>query len=107
MEIVEPLNRAEVSRPGRMSPHTCNSSGPFHGVPETQCSRCDDMAKVDVVVPCYNYGRFLEPCVRSVLEQSVENVRVLIIDDGSSDDSLSVALKLSNEDLRVSVISHP
>ncbi len=64
------------------------------------------MANVDVVVPCYNYGRFLESCVRSVLEQSLTNVRVLIIDDASSDDSLAIATKLAEEDRRVSVISH-
>lgn len=65
------------------------------------------MAKVDVVVPCYNYGRFLEACVNSVLEQSIQDLRVLIIDDASSDDSLSVAEKLADADQRVSVISHP
>ena len=46
------------------------------------------MSKVDVIVPCYNYARFLEECVRSVLDQSVKDVRVLIIDDASADESL-------------------
>lgn len=64
------------------------------------------MAKVDVVVPCYNYARFLEGCVRSVLTQSVKDVRVLIIDDASSDDSLSVARKLARADPRVTVVAH-
>src|SRR3954453_18503705 len=67
----------------------------------------EPMTKVDIVIPCYNYGRFLEPCVRSVLAQSVRDLRVLIIDDGSSDDSLSVAKSLAERDPRVSVISHP
>ena len=64
------------------------------------------MAKIDVVVPCYNYGRFLEGCVQSVLAQSVDNLRLLIIDDASSDDSLSRAEKLARSDARVSIISH-
>jgi glycosyltransferase involved in cell wall biosynthesis len=64
------------------------------------------MAKVDVVVPCYNYARFLEGCVRSVLDQSVKDVRVLIIDDASSDDSLLVARKLAQADPRVTVVDH-
>lgn len=64
------------------------------------------MAKVDVVIPCYNYGRFLEACVRSVLEQSLSDLRVLIIDDASSDDTLIVATRLAEMDSRVSVISH-
>ena len=64
------------------------------------------MSKVDIVVPCYNYGRFLEACVKSVLDQSVGDLRVLIIDDASSDNSLSVATKLAEADPRVAVISH-
>ena len=64
------------------------------------------MAKVDIVVPCYNYGRFLDACVRSILKQSVSNFRVLIIDDASSDNSLLVAKKLARDDSRVSVVAH-
>lgn len=64
------------------------------------------MTKVDIVVPCYNYGRFLEGCVLGVLEQSLGDLRVLIIDDASSDNSVSVAQKLADADGRVSVISH-
>jgi GT2 family glycosyltransferase len=64
------------------------------------------MAKIDVVIPCYNYGRFLGACLRSVLEQSVQDLRVLIIDDASSDDSLATARSLAKGEPRVSVISH-
>jgi hypothetical protein len=65
------------------------------------------MTKIDVVIPCYNYGRFLQECVTSILDQSVQDVRVLIIDDASSDDSVVVARKLADADPRVSVIAHP
>jgi glycosyltransferase involved in cell wall biosynthesis len=64
------------------------------------------MATVDVVVPCYNYGRYLEGCVRSVLEQSLKDLRVLVIDDASSDDSLCVARRLADADPRVSIVAH-
>src|SRR5262249_32089419 len=64
------------------------------------------MAKVDILVPCYNYGRYLERCVQSVLRQSVGDVRVLIIDDNSSDDKYSIASQLTKNDPRVSLISH-
>src|SRR5437868_11351838 len=64
------------------------------------------MAKVDIVVPCYNYGSFLEACVGSILSQSVRDLRVLIIDDASVDDSLPTARRLAETDARVSVISH-
>lgn len=64
------------------------------------------MAKFDVVVPCHNYGRFLTDCVRSVLDQSVSDVRVLIIDDASSDSSVEIARGLADGDSRVQVVAH-
>lgn len=67
----------------------------------------DDMvSSVDVVVPCYRYGHFLRECVESVLSQSGVNVRVLIIDDASPDNTAEVATALASEDPRVSVIRH-
>ena len=64
-------------------------------------------ARVDVLIPCYNYGQFLERCVRSVLDQSIARVRVVIVDDASSDDTTDVAGRLVASDARVSYIRHP
>ena len=50
---------------------------------------------VDVVIPCYNYARYLRGCVNSVLLQSELNVRVLVIDDASSDDTPLVGEELA------------
>jgi hypothetical protein len=61
---------------------------------------------VSVVIPCYRYGRFLRECVRSVLDQEGVNVRVLIIDDASPDDSGEVAAQLATEEDRVEVRHH-
>ena len=64
------------------------------------------MSSVDVIVPCYGYGHFLRQCVESVLKQSVENVRVLIIDDASPDNTADVAAELVKEDSRVTFVRH-
>ena len=64
------------------------------------------MSHVDVVVPCYNYGRYLAGCVGSVLEQPDVDVRVLIIDDCSSDDSAAIGRALSQADPRVEYRRH-
>lgn len=61
---------------------------------------------VSVVVPCYRYGRFLESCVASILDQDGVDVRVLIIDDASPDDSADVARRLAEADERVEVRVH-
>jgi glycosyltransferase involved in cell wall biosynthesis len=64
-------------------------------------------AGVDVVIPCYQYGRFLRDCVRSVLTQGIGDIRVLIIDNASTDDSVEVAQQLAAEDPRVELVARP
>lgn len=61
---------------------------------------------VDVIVPCYNYGHFLPGCLASVLSQEDVDVRVLLIDDCSSDDSAEVASRLAEQDARITVRRH-
>src|SRR3954452_7363432 len=53
-----------------------------------------NVPSVGVVIPCYNYGRYLEGCVASVLSQPGVRVEVIIIDDASSDGSAEVARRL-------------
>ena len=64
------------------------------------------LGRIDVVIPCYNYGRFLYQCVNSVLGQVGVDVRVLVIDDASSDNTAEIAAGLAREDSRVTVICH-
>lgn len=64
------------------------------------------LSSVDVVVPCYNYARFLERCVDSLLTQVGIHLRVLIIDDASSDDTPHVGERLALRDPRVTFRRH-
>lgn len=64
------------------------------------------MSSVDVVVPCYNYARYLRACVESVLTQRDVDVRVLIIDDKSSDNTSEIAQALAASDPRVTFRRH-
>ena len=59
------------------------------------------MHSVHIAIPNYNYGRFLRECVESVLSQHGVDVRVLIIDNASTDDSAVIARELAMEDNRV------
>lgn len=60
---------------------------------------------VSVVVPCYNYGRFLPDAVGSVLDQQGVDVEVIIVDDASTDDSAEAAETLAS-DPRVTLVRH-
>jgi glycosyltransferase involved in cell wall biosynthesis len=56
---------------------------------------------VDAIVPCHNYGHLLAASVRSILSQAEVAVRVLILDDASTDQTAQVAAGLAAEDSRV------
>ncbi|MDB5297613.1 MAG: kfoC [Phycisphaerales bacterium] len=47
--------------------------------------------QVSVIVPCYKQAHFLHACVRSVLDQGRDDVEVVIVDDGSPDDTAVLA----------------
>jgi glycosyltransferase involved in cell wall biosynthesis len=64
------------------------------------------MPSVDVAVPCYQYGKYLEECVASILLQGIQDLRVLIIDNASTDNTREIAERLSKQDPRVQVVSH-
>ena len=64
------------------------------------------MSTIDIVVPCFQYGRFLRDSVGSILRQDIDRLRVLIIDNASTDDSLDVARQLASEDKRVHIVAH-
>jgi glycosyltransferase involved in cell wall biosynthesis len=53
-----------------------------------------DAPLVSVVIPCYNQGRFLREAVESVRRQTYPRVEVIVVDDGSTDDTAAVADEL-------------
>lgn len=61
---------------------------------------------VTVLVASYNYARYLGPTLCSILAQSWQDFEILVVDDGSTDESLAVARGFAAEDSRVRVITH-
>ncbi len=53
--------------------------------------------KVSVVMPCYNYGKFLPESIPTVIGQSYRDWEIIVVDDGSTDDSLAIARKLEEK----------
>lgn len=68
----------------------------------------EEIIKISVVIPCYNEEKTLEKCIERVLDISGEllNLEIIIIDDCSSDGSLSIARDLVNKDSRITVLQH-
>ncbi|MEU1707600.1 glycosyltransferase family A protein [Streptomyces sp. NPDC005706] len=62
--------------------------------------------EVSVIVTCYNYGRFLRRALDSVLRQSFSDWEVIIVDDGSSDETREVLHKFmeSHDQVRISTL---
>lgn len=59
---------------------------------------------ISIIVPVYNVERYLWTCVRSILNQTYENIEVILVDDGSTDFSGDICDALAADDSRVSVI---
>ena len=47
--------------------------------------------RVSCIIPIYNASAYLPACIESCLEQTYENLHIILVNDGSSDDSLSIA----------------
>ena len=54
----------------------------------------DVAPEVTVVVPCYNYAEYVPGAVQSIADQTFQNLEVIIVNDGSTDDTLDVAREL-------------
>ena len=68
----------------------------------------DRPPRVTVVIPCYNYGQYLEQAVDSILKQTFQDFEILVVNDGSTDNSLEVARSLeAASPTRVRVIDQP
>lgn len=63
--------------------------------------------KVSIIVPVYNLENYIEQCVHSLLAQSYQNIEIILVDDGSRDNSLSLITQLAAEDSRIVYTSQP
>ena len=59
---------------------------------------------VSVIVPVYNGAAMVEQCLRSILNQTITELEVIVVDDGSTDDTNAICERIAQEDPRVSLI---
>ena len=60
---------------------------------------------ISLIVPVYNGERFLRACADSVLNQSMREIEVIFVDDGSTDGSREILKEYARKDVRVRVIA--
>ncbi len=60
--------------------------------------------KVSIIVPVYNAQEYLERCINSLTDQSLESIEIILVDDSSTDSSLEICNKMAERDLRIKVI---
>lgn len=58
---------------------------------------------VTILIPCYNVEQFLPSCLDSILNQSYNNLQIVLIDDGSKDNTWEVMQKYANIDNRIGI----
>lgn len=62
---------------------------------------------ISIIVPIYNRGTFLPRCITSIINQSYPHLDIILVNDGSSDDSLDICNQYAQNDKRIRVISIP
>lgn len=63
------------------------------------------MKNVSVIVPVYNAEKYLRECVESIIKQTLQDIEIIFVDDGSTDASLSILQEYAAKDERIRIIN--
>ena len=62
------------------------------------------MELISIIIPAYNVEQYLDACIRSVQTQTYQNIEIILVDDGSTDQSGSMCDAYARQDNRIRVI---
>ena len=62
--------------------------------------------KVSIIVPIYNVEKYLDCCLKSIMMQTYKNLEIILVNDGSIDNSLKICYKYKKIDDRIIVINN-
>lgn len=62
--------------------------------------------KISVIISSYNYGRYLEEAINSVIDQAYKDWELIIVDDGSNDNSVEIIKSYCAKDERIKLFQH-
>ena len=63
-----------------------------------------EKAKVSIIVPVYNAEKYLEKTIQSILNQTLKEIQIILVNDGSTDSSQEICEKYAKIDKRIIVI---
>lgn len=69
------------------------------------CTQANSGPKVSVIVPVFNVQQFLSKCLKSIINQTIADIEIICINDGSTDNSLKILEKFAAKDNRIRIIS--
>lgn len=61
---------------------------------------------ISVIVPVYNTGVYLPKCIESIINQTYKNIEIILVDDGSTDESLEICMDYERKDSRIIVLKN-
>ncbi|MGN1157485.1 MAG: glycosyltransferase family 2 protein, partial [Agathobacter sp.] len=65
------------------------------------------MTKISVIIPVYNAEKTIRRCLESIMSSKYEDYEVIVVDDGSTDNSAAILFEYANRDHRVKIINQP
>lgn len=66
-----------------------------------------ELPTITVVIPCFNHGKYLQESIESIIGQTYANLEIIVVNDGSTDDTDAVAQAMVKKDKRIKYISLP
>lgn len=63
------------------------------------------MVKISIIVPVYNTAKYLDKCIQTLIKQTLEDIEIIFIDDGSEDGSAEILKNYAKNDKRISILN--
>lgn len=64
------------------------------------------MIKISIIIPVFNVENYIERCLNSLINQTLKEIEIICINDGSTDNSLNILHKYQKKDCRITIINH-
>ena len=65
----------------------------------------DIIPKISILIPCYNVEKYISKCLDSVINQTIKNIEIICINDGSNDKTYDILCRYRNKDERIKIIN--